>query len=312
MSHIYQPVMIKELLTHGGKASIRNIAAAFLARDASQLEYYEQITKDMPGKVLGKHGIVQRDGDEYRLTTDPSSLSSEERDELVRLCDEAISTYLAKRGTAVYDHRRAALGYLSGSLRYEVLKRAGFRCELCGISADERAIEVDHILPRKHGGEDDLTNLQALCFKCNANKGARDDEDFRIIREGLNARQSDCIFCELQADRIIASNALALAIRDNYPVTELHTLVIPKRHSATFFDLFEPERRAINQLLDEVRIDILKKDAAVSGFNIGMNSGETAGQTISHAHVHLIPRRHGDVQEPRGGVRGVIPGKAAY
>jgi ATP adenylyltransferase len=88
MSHIYQPVMIRELLTHGGKASIRNIAAAFLARDASQLEYYEQITKDMPGKVLGKHGIVQRDWDEYRLTPD-ASLSSEERDELVRLCDEA-------------------------------------------------------------------------------------------------------------------------------------------------------------------------------------------------------------------------------
>src|ERR1700690_4228926 len=68
MSHIYQPVMIKELLKRGGKANIRNIAAAFLARDASQLEYYEQITKDMPGKVLGKHGIVERDGDEYRLT----------------------------------------------------------------------------------------------------------------------------------------------------------------------------------------------------------------------------------------------------
>ena len=82
--------MIKELLTSGGKSSIRTIAAAFLARDASQLEYYEQITKDMPGKVLAKHGIVERDGKDYRLSTDPSSLSSEQRDELVRLCDEAI------------------------------------------------------------------------------------------------------------------------------------------------------------------------------------------------------------------------------
>ena len=151
MSHIYQPVMIKELLQSGGKASIRNIAAAFLSRDESQLEYYEQITKDMPGKVLGKHGVVARERDEYRLIIDPLSLSSEERDELVRLCDEAISAYLQKRGTAVYDHRRAALGYLSGSLRYEVLKRVGLRCELCSISADERAIEVDHIIPRKHG-----------------------------------------------------------------------------------------------------------------------------------------------------------------
>ena len=77
-------------------------------------------------------------------------------------------------------------------------------------------------------------------------------------------QQSGCIFCELPADRIIASNALAFAIRDDYPVTELHTLVIPKRHTATFFDLFEPERRAINQLLDEARLDIMKKDASVS------------------------------------------------
>jgi ATP adenylyltransferase len=312
MAHIYQPVMIRELLKSGGKASIRNIAAAFLSRDESQLEYYEQITKDMPGKVLGKHGIVERNGDEYRLTIDPSSLSSGERDELVRLCDEAISAYRQKRGTAVFDHRRAALGYLSGSLRYEVLKRAGFRCELCGISADERAIEVDHIIPRKHGGEDDPTNLQALCFKCNANKGARDDADFRVIREKINARQSDCIFCNLSSDRVIASNALAFAIRDNYPVTQLHTLVISKRHAKTFFDLFEPERRAINQLLDALRIDVMKKDVSASGFNIGMNSGDTAGQTIGHAHVHLIPRRQGDVQDPRGGVRGVIPGKAIY
>jgi ATP adenylyltransferase len=312
MSHIYQPVMIRELLKSGGKANIRDIAAAFLARDESQLEYYEKITKDMPGKVLAKHDIVERDGDQYRLTIDPVSFSPEEREQLVQLCDSAIAAYLQKRGAAVYDHRRAALGYLSGSLRYDVLKRAGFRCELCGISADERAIEVDHILPRKHGGEDDLINLQALCFKCNANKGARDDQDFRAIRNGINARQSGCVFCELPSDRVIATNALAFAIRDNYPVTDLHSLVISRRHAATFFDLFEPERRAINQLLVGLRADIVKKDASVSGFNVGMNSGEAAGQTINHAHVHLIPRRQGDVKDPKGGVRGVIPGKAAY
>ncbi len=205
MSHIYQPVMIKELLTRGGKASIPDIAAAFLACDVSQLEYYEQITKNMPGKVLGNHGIVVREKDEYRLTVDAGSLSLTQTEELVRLCDEAIDAYLQKRGAAVYDHRRAALGYISGSLRYEVLTRAGFRCELCGISADERAIEVDHIIPRKHGGLDDLTNLQALCFKCNANKGARDDTDFRIVRDELNARQTECIFCELAPDRILES-----------------------------------------------------------------------------------------------------------
>ena len=96
MSHIYQPVMIRELLKRGGKASVRNIAGAFLARDESQLEYYEQITKDMPGKVLGKHGIVQRE----RRRINARRYSFPSQDELVRLCDEAISAYLQKRGAA--------------------------------------------------------------------------------------------------------------------------------------------------------------------------------------------------------------------
>ena len=139
MSHIYQPVMIKELLTRGGNANVSDIAAAFLARDASQLEYYEQITKNMPGKVLANHGVVKRERDDYQLAVDPSSLTSEQKNELMRLCDEAIAAYLQKRGAAVYDHRRAALGYLSGSLRYEVLKQAGFRCELCGVKQQLQA-----------------------------------------------------------------------------------------------------------------------------------------------------------------------------
>jgi ATP adenylyltransferase len=96
MAHVYQPVMIKELLRHGGKTTIRNIASAFLSHDESQIEYYEQITKNMPGKVLGKHGVVQRDGNEYRLSLDPSLLSPSERDELMALCDDAIRDYLQR------------------------------------------------------------------------------------------------------------------------------------------------------------------------------------------------------------------------
>lgn len=310
MSHIYQPVMIKELLIRGGKASIREIATAFLTRDQSQLEYYEQITKKMPGKVLSSHGIVERDGDSYKLTM--ASLSKSERDQLVALCDAALIDYLQKRGAGIYDHRRAALGYISGTVRYEVLKRAGSRCELCGISMEERAIEVDHIVPRKHGGKDDITNLQALCYLCNANKGDRDDTDFRVVREGKNAVHAGCIFCEVPKKRIIASNELAIAIRDQYPVTPLHTLLIPRRHAETYFDLFEPERRAISLLLDSLRGAIVNDDKGVMGFNIGMNNGHAAGQTINHAHVHLIPRRSGDIKNPRGGIRAVIPGKADY
>ena len=123
---------------------------------------------------------------------------------------------------------------------------------------------------------------------------------------------NDCIFCELGAGRIIAENGLCLAIRDAYPVTEHHTLVIPKRHVADYFALYQPERNAIDQMLQEQRIAILEMDSTVSGFNVGINVGKSAGQTVFHVHVHLIPRRDGDVDEPRGGVRGVIPSKRKY
>jgi ATP adenylyltransferase len=312
MSHIYQPVMLRTLLVGDGRASTRDIAAAFLALDQAQIEYYEQIVKQMPGRVLHRHGLVERDGDGYRLTLPTDKLTDEERADLVQLCNEKVADYLQRRGDGVYDHRRTALGDLSGTVRYEVLKRAGFRCELCGISADERRLEVDHIHPRKHGGSDSLENLQALCWLCNANKGARDATDFRAVRAGLNMRHDGCIFCALPAERVSSENTLALAFRDAHPVTPLHTLVIPKRHVETWFDLTEPERRATGQLLDQCRDDILGRDKSVSGFNIGMNSGPSAGQTVMHAHVHLIPRRHGDVEQPRGGVRGVVPGKQSY
>ena len=98
----------------------------------------------------------------------------------------------AKRGDAIWQHRAVGFGQVPGRLRYDTLKRAGFRCELCGISADERALDVDHILPRKHGGTDNPENLQALCWQCNGNKGAGDATDFRAIREGYIHRQGGC------------------------------------------------------------------------------------------------------------------------
>jgi diadenosine tetraphosphate (Ap4A) HIT family hydrolase/5-methylcytosine-specific restriction endonuclease McrA len=311
MSHIYQPLMLKVLIVNGGWASIRDIASAFLSHDESQIDYYAEITKRMPGRVLASHGLVEREGNGFRLVADVESLTREQREALVTQCDDALANYRERRGKRIYDHRRAALGDISGTDRYEVLKRAGFRCELCGVSADERSLEVDHILPRRHGGTDDRSNLQALCYRCNANKGARDATDFREVRERMTARQEGCLFCHSERERV-AENELAFAIRDGFPVTPLHTLIIPRRHAPTYFDMFEPERRAINLLLDQVRADILGADKTVEGFNIGMNCGEVAGQTVMHCHVHLIPRREGDVPEPRGGVRGVIPGRASY
>jgi ATP adenylyltransferase len=121
-----------------------------------------------------------------------------------------------------------------------------------------------------------------------------------------------CVFCAMARRHIVAGNTLAYAVRDTSPVTPLHTLILPNRHVADYFELDTDERDAIDELLREVRREILICDPAVAGFNIGINIGAVAGQTIFHCHVHLIPRRPGDVANPRGGVRAVIPGKADY
>ncbi len=311
MSHIYQPVMLMDLLKGGGTRSINDIAKTILSYDQSQIEYYEKITRDMVGKVLRNRGIVTKEGKSFSLGG-YESLTEDQRAELITLCQQRLDDYLAKRGDQIFQHRKQSAGYVSGTLRYEVLKRSKFHCELCGISADVKALEVDHILPRNHGGSDDLSNLQALCYSCNAMKRDRDDTDFRVIRESYSHREESCIFCEIAHDRIIDENELAYVIRDGFPVTPLHTLVIPKRHVATYFDLGQAEVNACNALLQKARESILKQDPTVTGFNIGVNNGGDSGQTIFHCHIHLIPRRKGDVANPRGGVRHLMPGKGYY
>ena len=139
-----------------------------------------------------------------------------------------------------------------------------------------------------------------------------DDTDFRMISESYEKRVEGCIFCEMPKEKVIAENELAYAIVDTFPVTKHHTLIIPKRHTSDFFSLYQPERNAIQSLLEQIRGDILEIDPSVSGFNVGNNIGETAGQTVMHCHTHLIPRRDGDTSNPRGGVRGVIPDKQNY
>lgn len=121
-----------------------------------------------------------------------------------------------------------------------------------------------------------------------------------------------CLFCEIPAERIIAQNESCFAIRDGFPVTPLHSLIIPKRHVVTYFDLSDEEVLACNDLMRQLKNSMLAEDDLIDGFNIGMNAGEMAGQTIFHCHIHLIPRRRGDVENPRGGIRHLIPGKGFY
>ena len=119
-----------------------------------------------------------------------------------------------------------------------------------------------------------------------------------------------CPFCAVSPDCITLENEHALAFRDDYPVAEGHTLVVPRQHVASVFDLGPAEEAALWRLVSQVRARLgeLHSDA----FTIGVNDGVAAGQTVPHAHVHVIPRWKGDVPDPRGGVRWVIPGKADY
>ena len=118
-------------------------------------------------------------------------------------------------------------------------------------------------------------------------------------------------FLERPPSEWVASNSLAFAIRDGFPVTPGHTLIIPRREVATWFDATADERAAILELLEKVKHD-LDDEYRPDGYNVGFNSGAAAGQTVMHLHVHVIPRREGDVPDPRGGIRHVIPGKARY
>ena len=270
----------------------------------------------MVGRVLTSNQIVEpiKDGSRtvgYRLT-EPLNTAAADSQHLIAACNAKISEYIERRGGEIWQHRSNASGYVPGSVRYDVLKRARYRCELCGASAEDIALQVDHIIPRNKGGQDDLSNFQALCMTCNTNKRDRDDTDFRAMADSYQDRKQGCLFCDIPHERIIAENELCYAIRDGFPVTEAHTLVIPKRHVADYFDLFQPELNAIQQILQIQREAICQADETVTGFNVGINSGASAGQTIFHCHVHLIPRRDGDVKNPRGGVRGVIAEKQAY
>jgi len=120
-----------------------------------------------------------------------------------------------------------------------------------------------------------------------------------------------CPFCAIAQDQIILEHPLALAKRDGYPLTKGHTLIIPRRHVASFFECTAEERQAMLELLDEGKA-ILDKAHAPDGYNIGLNNGAAAGQTVMHVHMHLIPRYQNDTADPRGGVRWIFPERAAY
>jgi len=121
-----------------------------------------------------------------------------------------------------------------------------------------------------------------------------------------------CLFCSIKVSGLTKKNELAYASYDSFPVSEGHCLIIPKRHVKDYFDLTNEEVIACNELIKDIKNEIELKDSTVKRFNVGTNSGKVSGQSIMHCHIHLIPRRKGDVDNPQGGVRSVIPLKQHY
>lgn len=119
-----------------------------------------------------------------------------------------------------------------------------------------------------------------------------------------------CPFCRTTEGNVLR-NKLAYARFDRDPVTPGHLLLIPFRHVASYFDTSDDERHALSQLINQAK-EFLDEHHAPAGYNLGVNIGEASGQTIMHVHMHLIPRYWGDVEKPKGGVRGVIPAKQSY
>ena len=178
MSHVYQPALIRALITTGGTATLRQLAQAFLAEDESQLIYYEKRIKEMPVKVLRKHGVINVEGPLVSLALPPLTL--EQRAVIRMACEQRLQSFIHKRGLSIWDYRLLEEDPVPDSLRYLALKASGGRCQLCGATKNERPLDVDHIIPRNRGGKNELANLQVLCAKCNRSKRDKDDTDFRL------------------------------------------------------------------------------------------------------------------------------------
>jgi len=214
MSHVYQPLMLMELLGRRSPASAQDVARRILGEDVTQIDYYTERVKRMVGKVLTGNGITRSEKGTYALVGG-EELSDSERDKLLALCHQRLDAFREQRGEEVFAHRSRHRTPISGSVKDRVLTRARGRC---GAHEHQRALEVDHIVPRNHGGSDDLSNLQALCYRCNAGKRDTDSTDFRGLQASYALREAGCVFCALEGSgRVLLENAFEAVHRRCLP-----------------------------------------------------------------------------------------------
>lgn len=234
--------MIRTILEGGGAATRRQIATAISAADLSQVEYYEQVVARYPAKVLRNRGIVDYDKGVFRLSETYRQVSEWERAELRALCDKRVADFVAQRQDRIWAHRSANTDPVPGSLRWQVISRALGRCEACGVSSAERALEVDHIVPRSKGGSNELWNLQALCSLCNVQKLDRQAIDFHSIKAEASQSHPRCKLCNAPTFEDL-ENELGRVV-----VASSILLVAPRRHGASYVQLWQPEINALRQL----------------------------------------------------------------
>lgn len=272
MSHVYQPIMIRTMLEGGGAATRRQIAAAFLGADLSQVEYYEKVVTRYPGPVLKGRGIVELERGVYRLSRDLHRMDEWQRASLIALCDAKVADFVAKRQTAIWAHRSINADPLPGTLRWQVITRAMGRCEACGVSALIRALEVDHIVPRSRGGSNEPENLQALCSTCNLQKLDREATDFHAAHALVAHRRAGCAVC----DAVVSdSEELALVVR-----LPAGLAVAPRRHGAGWLDLWQPE---VNALRRVEAASVVEGGVSMTTSMIGAGDGDAGHLVLTYA-----------------------------
>ncbi len=282
MTHVYQPVMIKRLLESGGEATVEDIAKEFIDMDASLLRYYMGRVMVWPKKTLEKHKVVKyekgpRRG-KGRFTLLVDGISEEARNRLVEICDLRTAQFVDKFG-----ERYGAKGTrdpVPGALQYDILARDK-RCMACGV---DRPLEVDHIVPVNMGGKTEPGNLQALCGRCNRQKGDRDKTDFVGWSMRLRRRKKGCLLCGAMP---VASNTFAAAARSASPASRLHSLVFPKRHVGEIAEMIPAERNLCLELAEEVKAGILLDHGAVAEFDVNVGRGGSCGR--GHLWIDVIP-----------------------